>query len=168
MRATQATTRDEVKAAQVSIIYDRFQRHVLREQVDTVVMRHTDRHLMLAGHVRRAIDRFGALGLDLHASTIDQNLLAVQPEFVVRGRIGHEVVADLLRQCLEVIVISGQQIGARARQRVACNVAATTIGRHPTVVERLDQRLKVGLPDTMVLEILARRDAERVVRILRR
>jgi len=160
--------RPDLAVVALDSVQHSFQRQIVCEDVDAVVVRQANRHFVLARHIGRAVERLIALGCYLYARAIGQHLLAIEPELVVGGRFGHELIADLLGQRLIVEVRVGQQIGHRAGHGVARHIAAAAVGTDPALVQRLDQRLHIGLADAVELEILPGGDPDGVVAIGRR
>ena len=157
VRPAQAATDKHVEAADGPVIATHGDEgQVVCIDVDAVVALDRDRRLELSGQVLLAVQ-----GLCLRLRRADH--LTVEPDLVIRTSARRERRHHVGDGVIELLV---EPIGPRlwAAHDVALDVAAATEGRQQRFVDRGDRLLDVALEDSVELEVLPGRDAQRPIR----
>ena len=153
-----ATAGCEIEAEQPALFHDGDQAEVLCKHIDVVVRRNGDAELELARQVGRAEQGFGIV------CAIGGLGQPVDPQLPIGTRLGLYVAHDALCPLVDLGVCQGQRRVDRA-DHVAHIVATGGKRGQPRRVDPTDHVAQSFLTHTVVLEGLARGDAQAAARV---
>ncbi|TKW57249.1 hypothetical protein CTA1_2221 [Colletotrichum tanaceti] len=159
---THTATGEQIEALEVAVLaLDGDQTNVVGVDVGVVVGRDGDGDLELSRQVGRSVQ--GLKVLDGVAGDLRLGIVLVrEPDLVVGGGRGQQVVADLLGAGPDLLVVLGLG-GQRAAHDVTVDVTAGGDGGHERAVDGLHGGPQLALDDTVELEGLTGRELHGLV-----